>query len=85
MTRIVWVKTLLQAGIEAGELAGKDIGSQPREFGQIEVKLNQKIGRGSSPLVRPIGNRQRRSPQSLDLLQNFTLGVVTLFGEQEDH
>ena len=41
------------------------------------------VGSGSGAFVRPIGNRQRRSSQPLDFLQNIALGVVTLFGQQE--
>ena len=51
MTRMVGVKALFQSGIEAGELAGKNVRRQPHEFWQFEVKLNQQIGRGPRPRV----------------------------------
>ena len=80
---MIRIETFSQSGIEAGQLAGKNVRGQAGHFRQVEIKFDEKVGSGPGVFVRPIGNRQRRPSQPLDFLQDIALGVESLLGQQE--
>ena len=57
IARIVRIKTLFQSGVEAGQLAGKDVRRQARHFRQVEIQFDQedrtRPGRACPPDWQP--------------------------------